>query len=61
MKISNNTIEMLDEQQVKSTRMQVDMGCNFYIQAEVEDTSTLIVDIGKGVFVELNRKQAHSL
>ena len=52
MKAWSNTIEMLDEQQVKSTRMQVDMGWNFYIQAEVEDTSTLIVDIGMGVFIE---------
>ena len=60
MKAWSNTIEMLDEQQVKSTRMQVDMGWNFYVQAEVEDTSTLIVDIGMGVFVELSRKQAHS-
>eukprot|EP00345_Euplotes_harpa_P008998 CAMPEP_0168354616 /NCGR_PEP_ID=MMETSP0213-20121227/24010_1 /TAXON_ID=151035 /ORGANISM="Euplotes harpa, Strain FSP1.4" /LENGTH=155 /DNA_ID=CAMNT_0008366567 /DNA_START=16 /DNA_END=479 /DNA_ORIENTATION=- len=56
-----NTIEMLNEQGVKSTRMQVDMGCNFYVQAEVEDTDTLIVDIGKGIFVELTRKQALSV
>ena len=52
---------MLIEQDLKSMKTQVDMGCNFYVQAEVEDTNTLIVDIGKGIFVELNRQQTLSI
>ena len=52
-----NTVEMVKEQEVKTMSSRVDMGCNFYIQAEVEDTNNLIVDIGKGIFVELTQAQ----
>mmetsp|Transcript_31021 Transcript_31021/g.30568 ORF Transcript_31021/g.30568 Transcript_31021/m.30568 type:complete len:106 (-) Transcript_31021:68-385(-) len=52
---------MLEEQKVKNLRTQVDMGCNFYVQAEVPDTETLIVEIGMGIFIELNRKQTLNL
>ena len=37
------------------------MGCHFYVQAEVPDTQNLIVDIGMGIFIEMNRKQTLNL
>ena len=55
-----HTIEMLEEQKIDKMDTKVDIGCNFYMQAQIEDTSTMIVDIGWGVFVELTREQAKS-
>uniref|UniRef100_A0A3Q3LMC0 Ubiquitously-expressed, prefoldin-like chaperone n=1 Tax=Labrus bergylta TaxID=56723 RepID=A0A3Q3LMC0_9LABR len=42
-------------QQLKT---EVDLGCNFYVQAEVEDSSRIFVAVGYGFFVEMTHDEA---
>ncbi|KAM3618659.1 uncharacterized protein V6R79_023197 [Siganus canaliculatus] len=39
-------------------KTDVDLGCNFYVQAEVEDTSRIFVAVGYGFFVEMDHEEA---
>ncbi len=39
-------------------RTQVDLGCNFYCQAEVKDTRMILVAVGYGFFVEFTLDEA---
>ncbi|KAK4327919.1 hypothetical protein Pmani_001632 [Petrolisthes manimaculis] len=39
-------------------RTQVDLGSNFYVQAHVQDTSRIYVNVGLGFFVELTLQEA---
>ncbi|XP_054465908.1 protein UXT [Anoplopoma fimbria] len=39
-------------------KTDVDLGCNFFVQAEVEDSSRIFVAIGYGFFVEMNQDEA---
>lgn len=39
-------------------KTKVDIGCNFYMQANVMDPSKLFVDIGLGNYVELSSSEA---
>ncbi|XP_050032145.1 protein UXT [Dermacentor andersoni] len=38
-------------------RTQVDLGCNFYVQAVVPDVSKIFVQVGMGFFVELTHEE----
>ncbi|XP_075560558.1 uxt prefoldin-like subunit [Dermacentor variabilis] len=38
-------------------RTQVDLGCNFYVQAVVPDVSKIFVQVGMGFFVELTHDE----
>ncbi|XP_077545968.1 uxt prefoldin-like subunit [Haemaphysalis longicornis] len=42
----------------ESFRTQVDLGCNFYVQAVVPDVSKIFVQVGMGFFVELTHEEA---
>lgn len=70
-----NIIETLDEQKQKveendpnesgatfdgTIKTQVDIGCNYYLQAKSNEkiVSHILVDVGLNVFVELSLKQA---
>ncbi|KAJ7317567.1 hypothetical protein JRQ81_003729 [Phrynocephalus forsythii] len=53
-----NVIERLQETGDKELKTQVDLGCNFYVNAEVPDTSTIFVALGYGFFVELTLPEA---
>ncbi|XP_020653288.1 protein UXT [Pogona vitticeps] len=53
-----NVIERLQEVGNKELKTQVDLGCNFYVNAEVPDTSTIFVALGYGFFVELTLSEA---
>ncbi|XP_034392312.1 protein UXT [Cyclopterus lumpus] len=39
-------------------KTDVDLGCNFFVQAEVEDSSRIFVAVGYGFFVEMNHDEA---
>ncbi|XP_023281769.1 protein UXT [Seriola lalandi dorsalis] len=53
-----NTIQSLQESGSQQLKTDVDLGCNFYVQAEVEDSSRIFVAVGYGFFVEMNHDEA---
>ncbi|XP_013924794.1 PREDICTED: protein UXT isoform X1 [Thamnophis sirtalis] len=53
-----NIIERLQETGSQELKTQVDLGCHFYVNAEVPDTSTMFVALGYGFFVELTLPEA---
>ncbi|KAM9752910.1 protein UXT isoform 1-T1 [Menidia menidia] len=59
-----NTVQSLQEAGSGSgsgrLKADVDLGCNFYVQAEVEDSSRLFVAVGFGFFVEMTQAEALS-
>nr|CAG4637553.1 EOG090X0MWD [Ceriodaphnia reticulata]SVE73356.1 EOG090X0MWD [Ceriodaphnia reticulata] len=54
------TIENLKELDVNPLKTKVDLGCGFFVQAEVPDVSTVLVSIGYGFFLELTHHEACS-
>ncbi|XP_074538468.1 protein UXT [Halichoeres trimaculatus] len=53
-----NTIQTLQESGSQQLKTEVDLGCNFYVQAEVEDASRIFVAVGYGFFVEMTHDEA---
>ncbi|NP_001297892.1 protein UXT isoform X2 [Esox lucius] len=53
-----NTIESLKEPEMRGLKTEIDIGCNFYVQAHVEDSSKIFVAVGYGFFVELTHSEA---
>ncbi|CAB1427538.1 unnamed protein product [Pleuronectes platessa] len=53
-----NTVHTLQEAGSQRLKTDVDLGCNFYVQAEVEDSSRIFVAIGFGFFVEMTHDEA---
>lgn len=53
-----NIIERLQESEGEELKTQVDLGCNFYVQAKVPETSKIFVAVGYGFFVELTLPEA---
>lgn len=53
-----NVIERLQETGTRELTTQVDLGCNFYVNAEVPETSTIFVALDYGFFVELTLPEA---
>ncbi|XP_066566166.1 protein UXT isoform X2 [Amia ocellicauda] len=53
-----NVIESLQEAGNKELKTDVDLGCNFYVQAQVQDPSKIFVAVGYGFFVELTLPEA---
>ncbi|KAM4610420.1 protein UXT isoform 1-T1 [Polymixia lowei] len=53
-----NTIQSLQESGCKDLKTEVDLGCNFYVQAHVEDSSKIFVAVGYGFFVEMTHTEA---
>nr|XP_060618771.1 protein UXT [Anolis sagrei ordinatus] len=53
-----NMIERLQETDDQELKTQVDLGCHFYVNAEVPNTSTIFVALGYGFFVELTLPEA---
>ncbi|KAI3357935.1 hypothetical protein L3Q82_016309, partial [Scortum barcoo] len=51
-----NTIQRLQE--CTSLRTDIDLGCNFYVQADVEESSRIFVAVGYGFFVEMTHDEA---
>ncbi|XP_031149039.1 protein UXT [Sander lucioperca] len=53
-----NTIQSLQESGLQQLKTDVDLGCNFFVQAEVEDSSQIFVAVGYGFFVEMTHDEA---
>lgn len=53
-----NTIQSLQESGSQRLKTDVDLGCNFYVQADVEDSSRIFVAVGYGFFVEMTHDEA---
>ncbi|XP_077370275.1 protein UXT isoform X3 [Festucalex cinctus] len=53
-----NTLQALQETDSQSLKADVDLGCNFYVQAKVEDSSKIFVLVGFGFFVEMDHTEA---
>ncbi|XP_066472133.1 protein UXT [Tiliqua scincoides] len=53
-----NVIMRVQETGAQELTTQVDLGCNFYVNAEVPETSTIFVALGYGFFVELTLPEA---
>nr|CAG4641406.1 EOG090X0MWD [Eulimnadia texana] len=53
-------INSLEEAELsnQTLKSKVDLGCNFYVQAEVENCSKIFVSVGFGFFVELTLAEA---
>ncbi|XP_068454554.1 protein UXT [Clinocottus analis] len=52
-----NSIESLQDSP-SLLKTDVDLGCSFFVQAEVEDSSRIFVAVGYGFFVEMNHDEA---
>lgn len=53
-----NTIDRIKIFNGGKMKTQVDLGCNFYCQAEVMDTRMILVAVGYGFFVEFTLDEA---
>ncbi|XP_028265495.1 protein UXT [Parambassis ranga] len=53
-----NTIQSLQEAGSQQLKADVDLGCNFFVQAEVKDASRIFVAVGYGFFVEMTHDEA---
>ncbi|XP_062618210.1 protein UXT homolog [Saccostrea cucullata] len=55
-------IERVKESDYKTEglKTQVDLGCNFYVQAHVPDASMIFVSVGYGFFLEMTHDEALS-
>ncbi|XP_062600985.1 protein UXT homolog [Saccostrea cucullata] len=55
-------IERVKESDYKAEglKTQVDLGCNFYVQAHVPDASMIFVSVGYGFFLEMTHDEALS-
>ncbi|KAK7884570.1 hypothetical protein WMY93_027693 [Mugilogobius chulae] len=53
-----NTLQSLQEEGSKHLKTDVDLGCNFYVEAQVEDASRIFVAVGYGFFVEMTHDEA---
>lgn len=53
-----NTLQSLQEAGSENLKTEVDLGCNFYVQAKVEDSSKVFVAVGYGFFVEMTHSEA---
>nr|XP_033780132.1 protein UXT isoform X1 [Geotrypetes seraphini]XP_033780140.1 protein UXT isoform X1 [Geotrypetes seraphini]XP_033780151.1 protein UXT isoform X1 [Geotrypetes seraphini] len=53
-----NTLERLQELDDKALKTEVDLGCNFFVCAEVPDSSRIFMAVGYGFFAELTLEEA---
>ncbi|XP_033988086.1 protein UXT [Trematomus bernacchii] len=53
-----NTIQSLQDTGCQKLKTDVDLGCNFFVQAEVEDSSKIFVAVGFGFFLEMTHDEA---
>nr|CAG4647608.1 EOG090X0MWD [Megafenestra aurita]SVE92815.1 EOG090X0MWD [Megafenestra aurita] len=52
------TIQGLKELDGNPLKTKIDLGCNFFVQAEVPDVSMILVSVGFGFLLELNHTEA---
>nr|CAG4642248.1 EOG090X0MWD [Eurycercus lamellatus] len=54
------TLQNLKELDTNPLKTQVDLGCGFFVQAEVSDVSKILVSVGFGFFLELTHEETSS-
>nr|CAG4649042.1 EOG090X0MWD [Polyphemus pediculus] len=54
------TIENFSELDIDPLKAKVDLGCGFFVQAEVKDSSKILVAVGFGFYLELKHTEAIS-
>ena len=52
------SIERLNTIERRPIKQMIDVGCNFYMQAEVKNTDFIFVDIGMGLHVQMKFDEA---
>lgn len=50
-------IEQMQENESTTSKVMNDLGCNFYCQAEITDTSKVLIAVGFGFFVEFTLEE----
>lgn len=60
VQLRTNTQQLIDDKQTV-LKTQVDLGCHFYMQAKVPDTSSIFVNIGLGFHAEMTLEEAVAL
>ncbi|XP_053536393.1 protein UXT isoform X1 [Ictalurus punctatus] len=58
LQISNRYLYLVQETGSKELKTDVDLGCSFFVQAHVPDTSKIFVAVGYGFFLELTLSEA---
>eukprot|EP00743_Colponemidia_sp_Colp-15_P012350 GILK01014025.1.p1 GENE.GILK01014025.1~~GILK01014025.1.p1 ORF type:complete len:161 (+),score=27.30 GILK01014025.1:65-547(+) len=53
-----NNITVIKENQLKQMKTMVNLGCDFYAQAEVADTSFIFVNVGLGFHLQFTLDEA---
>ncbi|XP_047444502.1 protein UXT [Mugil cephalus] len=53
-----NVIHTLKDAGAQQLKTDVDLGSNFFVQAQVEDSSRIFVEVGFGFFVEMEHDEA---
>ncbi|TPX63236.1 hypothetical protein SpCBS45565_g06774 [Spizellomyces sp. 'palustris'] len=53
-----NQIDLLRNEKLKELKTMMDVGCEFFMQAKVPDTSRIYVKVGAGYHVELTLDEA---
>lgn len=53
-----NTIRSLEGAGSGQLKADVDLGCNFFVQAQIDDPSRIMVAVGFGFFVEMTHHEA---
>ncbi|KAG4105282.1 Prefoldin alpha-like protein [Neocallimastix lanati (nom. inval.)] len=54
----NTKIEFIKENNLKKLRTKVDLGSNFYVNAEIDDTEYIFMNIGYGFHAQLKLDEA---
>ncbi|XP_046750464.1 protein UXT homolog [Diprion similis] len=58
LKSTISALKSMRSESNKGFKTKLDIGNNFYVQAEVEDASTILLDVGLGHFVEFTLDEA---
>ena len=54
----HNTLDTIETNNLQQLKTMVNMGCEFYMQAEIPSTERIIVDVGCGIYVDYARQEA---
>jgi len=52
-----SSLKMLRDEKMKTMKASINVGCDLYMQAVVPDTSSVMVDIGLGLFAEMTQEE----
>ncbi|XP_054746899.1 protein UXT [Anastrepha obliqua] len=53
-----NTLQTLNENSPGSFKTQMNIGGNIFMEAKVDNTDTILIDVGKGYFLQFSAEEA---